>query len=144
MLTTFIVIALLALLMQVAATVYAWPLKEYVSRKTWTGLMLMNGLLILRRALSVYALTHFDRAEFFHLVIAIIDLALSTTMIAVVLRLRAYMLKERAKIVELARATLRVTRPTEQTNVACATNGSIAYKLAEYFISLKGPVNNTE
>jgi hypothetical protein len=119
-------ILVIAILLQIYATILVRPLRKLTIRRLWFALMGLNYCVLARRFLSLAEVGFGWRTENYHSITTLIGLAVSCFMLLAVFRLRVHLLREK----ELAEETVRLAEQTKSEN-------SAAYRLALYFIQNK-------
>lgn len=113
----------ISLIIQVCAFLCALPLKDYLSRRFWTFIVLLTVFEVIRRILTLASVAGLVQRDYYEVVSVAIGFLISATLLLVVGRLRSHAKRSKA----LARATLELG---DKHNA----QQSLAYRLALYFI----------
>ena len=132
-----LVVAIVAMVLQIAATILARPLRRLMHRSLWSLLMALNAFVLLRRVLSIIEVGFDWRGNVYESVAVLVGLGVSVFMLLVVVRLRRHLEAERRQLREMAAAAINLATAHNDTR-------SLAYQLAVHFVSLKSADPKTE
>jgi hypothetical protein len=122
--------AVIALVLQLFATLLTKPIKQIIPQKLWWTLFGLNLLELIRRVLIMCSVTNILQQSSYELVTVIIGLLVSMTLLAFM-----WELSKPAK--EIERQLERFAQETFARSKACNAKDSLAYKLALHFIKSK-------
>jgi hypothetical protein len=121
---------LTAVALQMYAIILAQPFRRFMPRRTWQLFMALNLCVLSRLVLSFMEIVFDWRGNAYENLAVLVGLFVSSFMLLAVISLRAYIMSERKRLVELARATLDLALETKKED-------SVAYQLALHFIELR-------
>jgi hypothetical protein len=126
--------AIVAITLQLIATLLARPLRKITPRKLWLALMSLNLLVLARRALSVLQLGVDWRGETYDTVATVVGFGVSVTMLASILYLKKHLIKQKEDASRLISRTTELAKETVKLAHQTRTEDTVAYRLAHYFI----------
>lgn len=120
----------LALALQLIATISAQPLRRLLSSRVWSLLMMLNLLIFARRFISLMEIGFGWHGADYQSTVVVVGLAVSLFMMGTVVHLRRFVGGEREKALDLAHATVKLAEEKQAKD-------SLAYQLALHFIRLR-------
>ena len=121
----------LALVLQLLATILAQSLRHLVSSRAWLLLMLLNMAVAARRFVSLLEIGWSWNGQWYETTVVLLGLCVSMFMMGTVVHLRRHIAMERKKSVELANATMELAHHVPKGE------DSLAYQLALHFIRMR-------
>lgn len=121
-----VTVAILALLLQIAATIKVQPLRKLVPNRLWIILMGLNFCVMSRRVLSIAEIIFGWSGQGYETVAVLVGMSVSVMMYASVIGIRQHLDAERKKAIEVAHAV-----------VDAHPRDTLSYQLAEHFIQMR-------